>query len=133
MQKYSRQREAVMSFLQGRTDHPTADVVYESLRKEHPSLSLGTVYRNLGKLAESGAICAISTGDGKVHFDWNTAPHGHFTCKCCGALLDLPVRVPASLTKDAERRFDGEIDSYSIFFTGTCPDCLEAMPIKKDA
>ena len=41
--KYSRQREAIKSFLMTRKDHPTADVVYENVRKEFPNISLGTV------------------------------------------------------------------------------------------
>lgn len=45
--KYSRQREAIKSFLMTRKDHPTADVVYHSLRADFPNISLGTVYRNL--------------------------------------------------------------------------------------
>ena len=32
--KYSRQREAIKCFLMTRKDHPTADVVYHSLRAD---------------------------------------------------------------------------------------------------
>ena len=31
--KYSRQREAIKDFLMTRKDHPTADVVYENIKK----------------------------------------------------------------------------------------------------
>ena len=44
--KYSRQRESIKEFLMTRKDHPTADVVYENVRKIYPNISLGTVYRN---------------------------------------------------------------------------------------
>lgn len=54
--KYSRQREAIKSFLMTRKDHPTADVVYHSLRADFPNISLGTVYRNLTLLADLGEI-----------------------------------------------------------------------------
>lgn len=37
-----------------RLDHPTASEVYEYIRKIYPNISLGTVYRNLGVMAESG-------------------------------------------------------------------------------
>lgn len=56
MIKYSRQREAILKDLQSRRDHPTADMVYESVRKEYPNISLGTVYRNLAFLTESGQV-----------------------------------------------------------------------------
>ena len=38
---YSRQREALMKCLEGRRDHPTADVLFQSLREEDPKISLG--------------------------------------------------------------------------------------------
>ena len=36
--KYSRQREAIKCFLMTRKDHPTADVVYHSLRADFPNI-----------------------------------------------------------------------------------------------
>ena len=62
--KYSRQREAIKSFLMTRKDHPTADVVYHSLRADFPNISLGTVYRNLTLLADLGEIARLRLGDG---------------------------------------------------------------------
>ena len=57
--KYSRQREAIKSFLMTRKDHPTADVVYENVRKEFPNISLGTVYRNLTLLSDMGELLRL--------------------------------------------------------------------------
>ena len=54
--KYSRQRESIKVCLQGRKDHPTADMLYTDVRKEFPNISLGTVYRNLSLLSELGEI-----------------------------------------------------------------------------
>ena len=36
--------------------HLTADEVYEFVKKDHPSIGKGTVYRNLAILTEEGAI-----------------------------------------------------------------------------
>ena len=60
--KYSRQREAIKNYLEGRTDHPTADMVYMAIREIYPNISLGTVYRNLTLLAKQGEISKISCG-----------------------------------------------------------------------
>ena len=59
MQRYSRQREAVLENLRARYDHPTADMIYTDLKKSFPNLSLGTVYRNLAVLCEAGTILKI--------------------------------------------------------------------------
>ena len=58
--KYSRQRESIKEFLRTRTDHPTADVVYENMKLIYPNISLGTVYRNLSLLADLGEIKKLS-------------------------------------------------------------------------
>ena len=50
MIKYSRQRESIVNFLASRTDHPTAETIYQNIKKEFPNISLGTVYRNLSLL-----------------------------------------------------------------------------------
>ena len=56
MLKYSRQREAIKSFLMTRYDHPTAETVYLNIKEEFPNISLGTVYRNLSLLSDIGEI-----------------------------------------------------------------------------
>ena len=63
--KYSKQREALLTLLRSTHSHPSADWLYENLRKEFPNISLGTVYRNLAVLADSGEIVKIQTSSNK--------------------------------------------------------------------
>ncbi|MBQ1935230.1 MAG: transcriptional repressor, partial [Clostridia bacterium] len=51
-QKHSKQRDAIVQVLKNTKSHPTADWVYEEVRKQIPNISLGTVYRNLAKLSD---------------------------------------------------------------------------------
>ena len=81
--KYSRQRESIKEFLRNRTDHPTADVVYENMKLIYPNISLGTVYRNLSLLADLGEIKKLSSFAGADHFDGRTERHCHFMCTRC--------------------------------------------------
>lgn len=124
MVKYSRQREGILKNLQSRRDHPTADMVYESVRREYPSLSLGTVYRNLSLLAEQGQILKITTGIGPDHFDGYTAPHYHFVCRCCGDVLDLDYQPESDLLAAASEAFSGSMEGYELQFFGRCETCL---------
>ena len=62
--KYSRQRESIKANLMSRHDHPTADALYASIREEFPNISLGTVYRNLNLLVETGEILKLTCGNG---------------------------------------------------------------------
>ncbi|MGL5437515.1 MAG: Fur family transcriptional regulator [Lachnospiraceae bacterium] len=123
--KYSRQRESIKSCLMKRHDHPTADTLYTAIREEYPQISLGTVYRNLNLLVELGEIQKLTCGDGKDHFDGDTSPHYHFVCRCCSSVLDLPMKILPKVEHEAAEHLGAEIDSHSIYFYGTCHDCLQ--------
>lgn len=123
--KYSRQRESIRKNLAGRSDHPTADMVYADIRKEFPNISLGTVYRNLSLLARLGEIQKISVSDGPDRFDGMVKPHDHFFCRECGCVLDVRLTdTDNRLQKLAGRGFAGRIDGQTVQFFGICPDCL---------
>ena len=126
--KFSRQRAAILSFLQSRKDHPTAELVYTNVKEEFPNISLGTVYRNLNQLAEAGMIAKHSFGDlGIDHFDYNAEPHQHFVCSCCNAVIDLPTQNHdfSFIDKEAAKGFDGLIQGHRLYFCGICRDCLD--------
>ena len=103
--KYSRQRESIKEFLMTRKDHPTADVVYENMKKIYPNISLGTVYRNLSLLSEIGEIQKLSNFGGADHFDGCVEPHCHFMCTTCGDVLDLETEGMDDLIEKAGRNF----------------------------
>ena len=121
--KYSRQRESIQSFLMSRDDHPTADTIYEELRKDFPNISLGTVYRNLALLEELGSIIKITSRTGADRYDAKTELHNHFICKKCNCVLDLEMDSIDHIKKVAAEHFDGSIDSYVTQFYGLCGDC----------
>ena len=122
--KYSRQRESIKEFLMTRKDHPTADVVYENVRKIYPNISLGTVYRNLSLLSELGEIQKLSNFGGADHFDVCVTPHCHFMCQKCGAVLDLETEDINSFAEKSVKDFPGKILECDIRFFGICPNCV---------
>lgn len=125
MLKYSRQRESIKQFLMSRSDHPTAETIYENLRREYPKISLGTVYRNLSLLTDIGEIQTISTGVGPDRFDGNADPHYHFICRKCGRVIDLKMQGLDHINLLAQHGFSGSVESHTVFFYGSCEDCLK--------
>ena len=121
--KYSKQREAIHDFLKTRKDHPTAEMVYTSLKPDHPNLSLGTVYRNLSLLADLGEISRFRVGDGTDHFDYDTSPHYHFVCSECGSVIDLEMESIDQIENIAGMNFDGKIYGHMTYFYGKCGTC----------
>lgn len=119
-QRYSLQREKIYRAVCESTEHPTAEMVFAWLKPEMPRLSLGTVYRNLHRMAEEGRLQELSGPI--VRFDGNAAPHAHFTCAVCGAVSDAPVPYDAGLDCAAcAKGFRAR--SHTLMFYGTCPRC----------
>lgn len=123
--KYSRQRESIKEFLMTRKDHPTADVVYENMKRIYPNISLGTVYRNLSLLADIGEIRKLPSFGGVDRFDGRTEQHSHFMCNKCNKVIDMEDEKLDHLLDDAGSDFKGEISDYSVRFFGICEDCLK--------
>lgn len=126
--KHSRQRDAILTCLMSRKDHPTAEIIYENVRKEFPNISLGTVYRNLTLLVELGHAVKVPCGSGTVHFDGDVSRHYHFECTQCGEITDLK-NFGADKLKTLDRMvmdgFEGEIHEHKLFFSGICPSCIK--------
>lgn len=125
-QKQFKKRNAILAYLQQTKAHPSADMVYDHLKKEIPDLSLGTVYRNLALFRQQGAVISVGTVDGVERFDGNTAPHVHFICTGCHAVLDMPdLHVPDELSAQAQQQIGGQVEQCSLTFTGLCRGCAQ--------
>lgn len=83
------QRRAIFRYLEGNRRHPTAEEIFRSVRKQHPGLSLATVYNTLETLGRLGEIARHDLGGGAERWDPEVRPHHHFTCEACGAVQDV--------------------------------------------
>lgn len=125
MLKRSRQRDAILEYLNSTTSHPTADQIYSHVREKFPNISLGTVYRNLSLLTAIGEVRKLSFGDDVDHFDANTAPHCHILCTCCNRIEDFYYPFPDTLDQTAGDHYEGRIFGHSILFYGLCRECAQ--------
>lgn len=122
---HSRQRDAIMDFLSQRKDHPTAEVIYDNVKKIYPKISLGTVYRNLTLLTENGMVRKLRTRDSKDHFDADLSPHYHFMCNGCGCITDIFLDHAKELEAAASELTPGKITGHEVFFYGICSSCMK--------
>ena len=118
-------RSAILTCLRNTHTHPSAESLHQLLQKEHPDISLATVYRNLTLFKNQGLIQSLGTVNGIERFDGNTDPHVHFICGSCNSVLDLPeMEAPESLCSEAAKATGGQVSGCQLIFTGTCQDCL---------
>ena len=115
------QRIAIMRYLLKSKAHPTADDVYEALKRQIPTLSKTTVYNTLKLFVESGAAIYVGIDEKNARFDGTIEPHAHFRCKKCGCIIDLPMNVDNFLAKD----FNGDIEETYFYLKGICENCKE--------
>ncbi len=126
MVRMTRQRKVILEELQANNIHPSADEVYELVRKRLPRISLGTVYRNLEILSEMGAIQKLELGGNIKRFDANTEKHYHIRCINCGRLEDAPIAFMGNLEKGLCQEETGyRITGHCLEFLGLCPACME--------
>ncbi len=117
------QLAAVLAVVSAARDHPTAEQVHERVRASLPAVSLGTVYRNLVKLAADGHVSTLQLGDRAVRYDGMIEPHDHFLCETCGALLDLEPAAALRPAIDDLTRAGFGIRGQTTTFFGRCADC----------
>ena len=121
MKNRSRQREAILKVLRATDTHPTANWIYDEVRREIPNISLGTVYRNLDALAKAGMILSIDVGDGFTHYDGDTSAHLHLQCKCCEKIDDLRFDDSLITSLADMQGFAHEKAVYVL--SGLCKNC----------
>lgn len=127
MERFSKNREAILDCLRGTTMHPSAEWVYAQLKPANPSLSLGTVYRNLCQLKDARVIRSIGIVAGQERFDGDVSAHAHVICTHCGRIVDLPINNSISgIVQYASDATGFQVTAPS--FMGTCPDCMPISP-----
>ncbi len=119
----TQQRRIILEELRNLHTHPTACEVYVLVRKRIPRISLGTVYRNLEILSESGMIQKLETAGTQKRFDGVIANHYHVRCTKCGRVADVPIALISKIDKIAAGASDFAILWHRLEFGGLCPDC----------
>lgn len=117
------QRQIILEELGKVKTHPTANEVYDMVRKRLPRIGLGTVYRNLELMADSGIILKLEVGGTQKRFDATIDPHYHIRCSSCGKVDDIDIEVQSEINKAAEQTSNYKILGHHIEFTGVCMDC----------
>jgi len=122
--RMTRQRLMILEELVSSHDHPTADEVYERVRARIPNISLGTVYRNLDKLAGAGIIRKLDYPGSRMRFDGDVHCHQHIRCISCGRIMDIE-EAPGKDGRDLECAAGSGFRSIErrVEYTGICPAC----------
>ncbi|MGL5756973.1 MAG: Fur family transcriptional regulator [Paraclostridium sp.] len=121
--KFSKQRELILNAVKDNTVHPTADFIYDYLKKDNHNLSLGTVYRNLSQLVNHGFIQKVSMPGLPDRFDANVIEHNHMICDICGNIQDIHCDILKKIPNIISDELNLEIISCNVILRGICENC----------
>ena len=113
------QRRAILRFLDGNLDHPTATEIFTAVTADFPMASRATVYNTLTLLEEVGAVCAIRESERETRYDPNTAHHHHRVCPVCGRIEDVSA-------DEVRVQWRGQEARATVRFEQACAGCAPA-------
>jgi Fur family peroxide stress response transcriptional regulator len=117
------QRLAILGFLEGNEDHPSADDIYRKVKIGFPGMSRATVYNTLDLLCRRGEIAELTVDPERRRYDPDTRAHHHLICRACGRVVDIFRNFRVSLSDEERESFI--VESTHVQFRGLCPQCRE--------
>ena len=120
------QRFVIFETLVEGAEHPTADFLFDQVKKKLPGLGRDTVYRTLNALAEMGLVRKLTMPGGATHFDGDLSVHHHFLCQSCDRIFDLNWSEFNRLPWPESALQVGRPHQASVLITGICRDCAPA-------
>ena len=120
--RHSDTRDKILEYLRSTKAHPSAETIYTALKPTMPTLSLKTVYTNLGFFEAHGQAIRVANVNGVERYDANCEDHVHLVCDKCGAVIDI-MNADMQGAKKACQVGQAKIKSIQIVLHGTCESC----------
>lgn len=125
--KLTPQRQAILDYLEGNKEHPSAEDIYRHVSPQYPHMSFATVYNTLEALKARGMILELKLDPKRKRFDPDTHPHHHLICVKCKKIVDIPVGAQDIVPLPPDRYLEDFVlmGSYVEFY-GVCGQCRKA-------
>ena len=123
--KITPQRLAIVKILAKSDGHPSVEDIYGQIRKDFPTMSLATVYRNILLIKSLGEVLELGFPDGSNRYDGNRPnPHPHVICIKCKKIVDPDVESVDEMKKEVAEETHFQILNHRLDFFGICSECL---------
>ncbi len=125
--KLTPQRLAILDYLEGNKEHPSAEDIYKAISERFPTMSFSTVYNTLETLKQKGMLWELTIDADKKRFDPNTAHHNHLICITCKRIVDIHSKYELEVDDNDKKGF--QIVGSHVEFYGICPECAETQKL----
>jgi len=119
--KMTPQRLAILEYLDGNKNHPSAEDIYLEIKKKYPMISFATVYKTIEVLKKRGNLLELTVDPARRRYDPDTSNHHHLICIDCKKIVDIYIDLKVDVPEDAKGSF--EMVGNHIEFYGICPEC----------
>ncbi len=119
--KMTPQRAAIIKYLEGNTSHPSAEDIFESVRKKYPMISFTTVYNTLQTLKDRDRVWELNIDDERKRYDPNVKLHHHLICTRCKNIVDIFMDFQLDVPEEEAQGY--MISGRHVEFYGLCPKC----------
>ncbi len=121
--KVTPQRLAIYKELIETDSHPSAETLYNSIKKNYPTMSFATVYKTLDALKTAGLIVAVNVGEDSFRYDANIDKHAHLVCKKCNSVKDIYIEMCDTIVEQVNSKTKFEVQENKLFLYGICEKC----------
>jgi Fur family transcriptional regulator, peroxide stress response regulator len=119
--KATPQRILIYETLLADHSHPSAEIIYDQIKENHPTISLATVHKTLETLVEYQLAQKVSTVEGTFRYDGKTNDHHHILIEGTNEIIDFDDEQMKLFLKDhlKTKQIDNlEITNISIQISG---------------
>ena len=121
MKNLTKHRRKILESMKIRKDHPTARMVFDSIKEETDRISFATVYNTLEYLVDNQMVKRLNIDSDSCRYDACMDNHAHLVCNKCGCVIDVPPLNIAESIRFEDYNFRPEEITISI--TGKCGYC----------
>ena len=123
--KITHQRLAIVKILARSEGHPSVEEIYGQIKRDFPTMSLATVYRNILLIKSLGEVLELGFPDGSNRYDGNKPyPHPHVICVKCRKIVDPKLDSLEEMKKEVSAETKFRILNHRLDFFGICSDCM---------
>jgi Fur family peroxide stress response transcriptional regulator len=123
--KITPQRLAIVKILAKSEGHPSVEDIYDEIKKDFPTMSLATVYRNIVLIKSLGEVLELGFPDGSNRYDGNKPyPHPHVICIKCKKIIDPDLDSLDEMKNEVESELNFKILNHRLDFFGICNECI---------
>ncbi|HET8547156.1 MAG TPA: transcriptional repressor [Bryobacteraceae bacterium] len=117
------QRTVIYKALMDSRHHPSPEEVYRRVRRQIPSISLGTVYKNIRIFIDHGLLREASPHHGCARLEINLEPHHHLVCLRCRAIVDLDDEAVEPVRLKSRPPAGFRVERCLVEVLGVCEKC----------